>query len=137
MQIDDLLRSCALMQLVYILSNQQRAISRCLESGERKVGGIRLSLPDGRPSRIAPRPVPLSRRRLFDEISVLDRVIALPLARAIAIGRNTRSKTNTRTCEDNRSRIGEEEIFNRVGHGMPVLLLMRGKLTLRLAAALD
>ena len=121
MQVDNLLRPCALMQPVYILRNQQRTISRRLESGEREVSGIRLSLPDGRPSRIAPRPVPLSRRRLFDEISVLDRVIALSLARPIAIGRNTRSKANTRTCEDNRSRIGEEEIFDRVGHGVPVL----------------
>jgi hypothetical protein len=108
------------MQPVYILRNQQRAISRRLESSERDVSGVRLSTPDGRPSRVAPRPIALSRRRLFNEISVLDGVIALPLTRTIAIGRNARGKAYTRPCEDNRLRIGEEEIFNRVGHGMPV-----------------
>ena len=47
------------------------------------------------PSGVAARPVALPRGRFFDKISVLDVVVTLPFACAIAIGRNTLGETDT------------------------------------------
>ncbi len=97
MQINDPSAACLLMQPVYILRNNLFDMAFMFKLGENPVGDAGLSVPDDRPADEASRPIALANLLIRHKMLMLDRLLVLPFAVCIPVGRNAGLCTNSCT----------------------------------------